>query len=154
MSTSDAAGGLKVLSIVLIAYVAWAFLSFPAQLSEPIAQRLAIPVGFTTGIVNGLTGSQVMPILPYFLALNLERDALITAINLSFTFSSLLMLLGLGYLGLIQLPLLGLALGGIVTVALGITLGAQVRKLLAPDLYKRLVLMVLAGLGFVLVFKT
>jgi hypothetical protein len=42
----------------------------PARLEKPLA-----PVtGLATGIVNGLTGSQLMPVLPYLMALHLERE--------------------------------------------------------------------------------
>ena len=94
-----------------------------------------------------------MPILPYLLAFKLERDAWVTAINVSFTLSSVLMLFGLGRFGLIQLPLLRIALLGTLFVALGITSGMRVRRLLAQKLYKRLVLFLLIILGIGLILR-
>ncbi len=95
-----------------------------------------------------------MPILPYLLALNLNRDVFVTAINLSFTFSSIFMLIGLSKFGLISLPMLVVAVVGTLFVALGITLGAHVRKQLSSDVYKRLVLLLLMVLGVSLLLKT
>jgi hypothetical protein len=37
-----------------------------------------LPSGFVTGTINGIIGSQVMPILPYLLALDLNRDVFVT----------------------------------------------------------------------------
>ncbi len=64
------------------------------------------------------------------------------------------MLIGLSKFGLISLPLLGVAIIGTLFVALGITLGAHVRKRLSSGLYKRLVLMLLMVLGLSLLLKT
>ena len=146
--------GRKVLGIVLLAYAVWALLKRDMYLSKTMAQLLTLPTGFVTGIINGVTGSQVMPILPYLLALDLKRDVFVTAINLSFTFSSIFMLIGLSRFGLISLPLLGIAIVGTLFVALGITLGARVRKRLSSDLYKRLVLLLLMVLGISLLLKS
>lgn len=126
----------------------------PQRLSQRnLSRYLTIPTGLTTGILNGLTGSQVMPILPYLLALDLERDEFVTAINISFTVSSLFMIMGLSRFGLISPSLLGIALLGTAFVALGITLGSRIRRRLDPDGYKRLVLILLMILGGSLILK-
>ena len=154
LKTMDGSVGRSVLGGVLIAYALWAIFNTQVRLQQPLAQVLVIPVGFITGVINGVTGSQVMPILPYLLALDLERDEFVTAINLSFTLSSLVMLIGLIRLGLIQVSLSGIALSGVLFVALGISLGTRSRKLLAPDYYKRLVLILLVILGISLILKS
>lgn len=126
----------------------------PQRLRQKTLSRyLTIPTGLTTGILNGLTGSQLMPILPYLLALDLKRDEFVTAINLSFIVSSLFMILGLSRFGLISPSLLGIALLGTLFVALGITLGSRIRRRLDPDGYKRLVLILLLVLGGSLILK-
>jgi hypothetical protein len=45
--------------------------------------------------INGLTGSQLMPVLPYLMALHLDRERFVQAINCSFTASSIVMAIGL-----------------------------------------------------------
>jgi len=50
-----------VLGAVLMCYALWALRSPAVGLSSSWETRLASPVGFLTGIINGVTGSQVMP---------------------------------------------------------------------------------------------
>ena len=138
------------LGVVLLGYGLWGLWARPqSELTLPAgpAQVLAAPAGFATGIVNGLTGSQVMPVLPYFLALRLEPDVLVQAINTSFTASSLVMLAGLGQIGLLTWEKLGVSAAGIAPVALGIWLGGKIRQRLSEARFRRLVLLLLVGLG-------
>jgi uncharacterized membrane protein YfcA len=63
-----------ILGLVLIFYAFWALTNKPFTLSKDWERHLKMPAGFLTGFVNGLTGSQVMPSLPYLLSLNLHKD--------------------------------------------------------------------------------
>ncbi len=82
-----------ILGLVLIVYTLWTFNSSQSSLSVVWEQRLKGPVGFCTGFINGLTGSQMMPSMPYLLSLDLDRNAFVQAINISFTLSSLVLFL-------------------------------------------------------------
>lgn len=110
-------------------------------------------VGITTGLVNGLTGSQIMPILPYLMALDITKDELVQAINTSFTFASIIMLFGLGKLGLMNWDIAMISAAGLVPVWLGIWLGGKVRRLLPEVVFRKVVLVMVALLGAGLVFK-
>ncbi len=56
----------------------------------PAAERWAGPVvGGLTGLVAGATGVFVVPMVPYLSALGLERDALVHALGVAFTVSTL-----------------------------------------------------------------
>ena len=89
-----------ILGLVLIIYGVITITQPAFRLPTALARRLEIPVGFTTGLVNGVTGSQVMPVLPYLLSLPLERNVFIQAINISFTISSVVFAIGLAWVGL------------------------------------------------------
>lgn len=114
---------------------------------------VAGPVGLITGLVNGLTGSQVMPILPYLMSLNLTKDQLVQAINTSFTLASLVMLVGLNRLGLFTLEVGIVSAAGVIPVAAGIWLGGRVRRRLPEAVFRRVVLVLLAFLGAGLIVK-
>ncbi|MFO1047762.1 MAG: TSUP family transporter, partial [Geminicoccaceae bacterium] len=85
---------------------------------------VGLAAGIATGAVTAVTGVFVIPAVPFLQALGLERAALIQALGLSFTLSTLglaALLAGSGMLGgervwqsLLALPpsLLGLLLGG------------------------------------------
>ncbi len=113
--------------------------------------RTAGTIGFFTGLVNGLTGSQVMPILPYLISLKLTKDELVQAINTSFTISSVIMLFGLGRLGLFTGEIALISTIGLIPVCVGIWLGGRVRRLLPEAVFRKTVfiLLILLGLGLI-----
>lgn len=136
-----------VLGGVLFVYGAWSLSRAEIVLSARSERWLAGPVGFATGVVNGLTGSQVMPVLPYLLALRLHPDLFVQAINISFTASTLVMFVGLGKLGLLSGHIALLSASGIVPVAAGIWLGGRIRRRLGEAAFRRAVLVALLVIG-------
>jgi uncharacterized membrane protein YfcA len=137
----------RVLGIILTLYAIWALCARNIVLSRRTERWLAIPVGFSTGIVNGLTGSQIMPTLPFMLSLKLDKDTFIQAINISFTFSSLIMLLLLGRYGLLNFQLLETSIMGTIFVGAGIFSGGKIRKMLPEGKHKLVVLIFLLLIG-------
>jgi uncharacterized membrane protein YfcA len=111
------------------------------------------PIGFVTGAINGLTGSQVMPVLPYLLALKMNPARLVQTVNCSFTFSSLLMMIGLSKMGLMTIETVIISAGGLIPVYVGIALGNRARWHLKPEFFRRLVLLTLIVFGGVLISR-
>lgn len=147
----EAAAAGAALGAVLILYVG-AVWTRPALRLEPGLERPLAPlVGFATGLVNGVTGSQVMPILPYLLALGLDPQRFVQAINISFTLSSLAMAIGLAGLGFMTAGVLALSLACVGPVWLGARAGAAMRRRLAPETFRRAVLILLGISGFTLI---
>lgn len=143
-----------ILGTVMFLYGVWGLKNGIASLSQANEKRLKLPIGVISGLVNGATGSQIMPIMPYLLSLKMDRDLFVQTINCSFTISTLVMMAGLGKLGLISQPVLVLSAAGIVPVALGIFLGGRIRRRVSEERYRRLVLILLIVLGAGLVIKT
>lgn len=143
-----------VLGLVLILYALMALWQRPFTLSEAAERRLKAPVGFLTGFINGLTGSQVMPVLPYLLSLGLSTNTFIQAINISFTFSSLIMLLGINQAGYLSAPPLLVAFAAAIPVTAIVYAGGKVRNRISSNLYQKLVLLFLLALGIILSVKS
>jgi len=143
-----------ILGLVLISYAFWALKNKSFAISEEWERLLKMPVGFCTGLINGLTGSQVMPVLPYLLSLGLDKKAFIQAINISFTFSSLVMLVGMDRLGHLSLHTLLTAIGGLVPVLLTVTLAGKLQARLTGASHRTLVLTFLLVMGLILLVKT
>jgi hypothetical protein len=147
LSTVKSSSSAAILGAVLVAYAVFA-LSNPAfALSCKNVSRLKIPVGITTGILNGTTGSQVMPVLPFLLSAGLTPDRLVQAVNISFTASSLVMIAGLAYLNILNLKLLLLSALGLLPVYVGITAGGALRRRLPEKIFRIGVLLMLIALG-------
>ncbi len=136
-----------VLGVVLIGYAGFALWRPDLRLAPRLERPLAPVAGFATGVVNGLTGSQVMPVLPYLMALHLAPALMLATINISFTLSSLVMAAGLSRLGLLDVQGLAVSAAGVPVVWLGVRLGAGLRRRLPQERFRQAVLAMLAALG-------
>lgn len=154
LSSVKSSWSRAVLGAILFIYALWAWRTQTSiALSSQAERRWFIPVGLVTGVVNGITGSQVMPALPFMLALQLHKDLFVQAINLSFTLSSLVMLVLLSRFGILSWDILGVAVVGILPVALGIFLGGKLRQRLPDDAFRKVVLVFLLVIGLSLVVR-
>ncbi|WP_321365497.1 sulfite exporter TauE/SafE family protein [uncultured Desulfuromusa sp.] len=142
-----------LLGLILTTYAIWALSNKSFSLSTQWERHLKFPAGFLTGFVNGLTGSQVMPSLPYLLSLDIDRNLFVQAINISFTLSSLVMLVGMKYWGYLPPSTSMVAVGGIIPVLIALYLSGEMRKKLTGKVHRRLVLMFLLVTGSILVLK-
>lgn len=142
-----------ILGLVLIAYASWALLNKPTVLSDKAESLLKAPAGFSTGFVNGLTGSQVMPSLPYLLSLNLPKHDFVQAINISFTLSSLIMMFGMNWHGYLPLQTLILAVFGLAPVLITLYFAGKLQKRLNGETYRKIVLGFLLLIGITLILK-
>ncbi|MCW2310124.1 sulfite exporter TauE/SafE family protein [Rhodobium gokarnense] len=149
----DGVAAGAVLGVVLALYGAFALASPELVVPRRLEAPLAPPTGFLAGFFNGLTGSQLMPILPYLMALRLEPDRFIQAINISFCLSSAVMAVGLAKIGLMTWHTLAISIAGLVPVFAGIKAGTALRRRLSVDAFRRLVLVVLIVLGAALVVR-
>lgn len=154
LSHSSSEGPRALLGVVMLSYGIWALKNEIVPITERQEKLLLAPVGFISGIVNGVTGSQLMPIMPYLLSVKMDRDIFIQTINCAFTLNTLVMIAGLGKLGLVTLPVLYLSGAGIIPVALGIFLGGLLRKRITDVIYRKAVLVLLVIMGFNLLMMT
>jgi len=141
------------LGLVLVLYSSWALIAKEHLISKRTERLISYPVGFATGLVNGFTGSQIMPILPYMLSLKLHKDIFVQAVNISFTLSSFTLIILLRKYDLLAVGYLGTSIGGIVVVFAGVFLGGKVRKILPEKRYKQIVLAFLFLIGLSLIIK-
>jgi uncharacterized membrane protein YfcA len=115
----------------------------------PGAERWAGPVaGCVNGVLTGMTGSFVVPGVPYMQALGLPRDMLVQAMGVLFTLSTLGLGLALAGRGLIGA---GLGLQSVAAVApavLGMWLGQRLRGRIPEAVFRRVFFAALAVLGF------
>jgi uncharacterized protein len=141
------------LGLVMLLYVGFALTNARFRLTEARTRKLEPLIGAATGFVNGLTGSQVMPVIPYLLSLDLARERFLQASNQSFTLSSIVMFAGLGLAGLMTVPVVAVSACGLVLVALGVRIGQRISRHLAPQAFRTAVLLVLAVLGLGLILR-
>ncbi len=153
LAHTDGAEAGAALGAVLLLYCAFAFAQPHWRLPEHLERPGGPLVGLTTGMVNGLTGSQVMPILPYLMSLGLKREVFVQAINLSFTLSSLVMVVGLARLGLMSTNAALISVAGVAISIAGVRGGEAMRRRLSDAAFRVAVLVVLSGAGLGLLTK-
>ena len=153
LDTVDVRMSAAVLGVVLAGYCLFALANPHLMLPSALERPLAPLVGLLTGLINGVTGSQVMPVLPYLLSLKLDPNRFVQAINCSFSLSSIVMAIGLSRLGLMNLETAALSVAGLIFVYAGVALGNRARRALKPDQFRVAVLVMLMALGGSLVFR-
>lgn len=153
LTSVDQRLSIGVLGTVIVAYAAMSLLQPNLTLRQPWDRILNAPVGFATGLLTGLTGSQVMPLLPYMMGLHLEPNRLIQAINLAVTITSIFLGIGLLLSGIMDVPSLGLSMLAVLPALVGVSLGNRARGLLPVLLFRRLMLSVLFAIGMMFVLR-
>jgi len=142
-----------ILGIVLIVYALYSLAKPDLALNPKIEAPLRFPVGLGTGIINGMTGCQLIPVLPYLMALRLDPNRFIQAINISFTLSSLLMAIGLTHIGYMTWRIAALSALALLPMYIGVRSGNSLRQRMSVATFRTCVLVLLIFLGAVLVAR-
>lgn len=110
-------------------------------------------VGAATGVIGGTTGTHVLPAVPYFQALGLEKDALLQAMGLSFSVSSIVMLAALADYGALHRGNVLASALGLVPALVGMAAGQNLRSFISPELFRTCLFVGLLLLALHLVYK-
>lgn len=136
-----------LLGLLLVAYgglsLAGVRLAIPAH-----REAWAGPVfGAANGILTGMTGSFVVPGVMFLQAIGLGRDALVQAMGMLFTVSTVALALALQGNGLFPKELGLVSLAGIVPAVIGMVAGAKIRKRLSEERFRKIFFGAIALLG-------
>ncbi len=104
-------------------------------------------IGLLTGLLTGATGIFVIPAVPYFNSLGLDREELIQTLGLSFTVSTLALAAGLLSSGKFELSVAGTSLLALLPALGGMFLGQRLRERLQPAVFRRWFFVALIVLG-------
>ena len=140
------------LGVVLAAYALYALLARPRQLPARHERWLSPLVGMITGLVSGATGVFVVPAVPYIQSLGLEKDALVQALGLSFTVSTVALAASLVWHGAFQADNLIWSSAAVLPALAGMGLGQALRRRVSPAAFRRgfLICLLLLGLEMAL----
>ena len=119
-------------------------------LARGLERPLQVPVGLLNGFFTGLTGSQMMPLLPYMLALRLDPDRLVQANNVAVTLASAFLAVGLVTAGLMTWPTAALSGLAVIPALGGVQLGTWARRHIPIASFRVIVLALLVVMGFML----
>ena len=148
LAGDDAGIASAALGCALLLYAAFGLSPVRLPRVAPQAERWLGPAaGTATGLVTAATGVFVLPAVPYLQALGLERDQLVQALGLSFTVSTLALAASLAGSGTLGAGLAGSSLLALLPALAGMAAGQWIRRVLRPDLFRRLFFLGLLLLG-------
>lgn len=117
-------------------------------------ERAASPlVGLVTGIVTAATGVFVLPAVPYLQGLRLERDALVQALGLCFTVSTLALAASLLLAGEYSPGAAGTSVYALVPAMIGMGTGQWLRGRIRAQTFRRCFFVGLFALGLHLMLR-
>ena len=140
--------GTILLGILLVIYSVISLRKYVFAVRPRDEKWIGAIVGLVTGAISAATGVQVIPSMPYFQAIGMEKDELIQALGVFFTIATLVQAFNLSAAGLLNEST---ALPGVVALACsftGMAIGQAVRTRLEPDAFRRwfLISMILLGI--------
>lgn len=138
---------LATLGFVMISYALFALARPHVSLPMKLQAALKVPTGLTTGLLAGLTGSQLMPLIPFVLSCRMDKTETAQAINLAVLIASSFLGVGLAASQLLTADILLWSVAAIAPATLGTLLGDRIRSGLSPDMFRTLVLALLALMG-------
>ena len=136
-----------LLGLLLAAYAAQGLAG--ASIAVPARwQAWAGPAfGTANGILTGMTGSFAVPGVLYLQAIGLGRDALVQAMGMLFTVSTVALAVSLQHHGLLDAPLGLASAAALVPAFLGMALGQVLRRRLPEARFRRVFFLAVLALG-------
>jgi uncharacterized protein len=145
LSSVDPRSATSILGLLLVSYAIFSLSKPKLALSESAERHLKIPVGFLNGVLTGLTGSQVIPLVPYMMSTRLETSQAIQAINIGVLVLTTLLGGGLLAAQLVDPILFQLSVLAAAPALAGVSLGAALRSRL-PQPFIRTIVVTTVGL--------
>lgn len=131
--------GQGALGIVLVAYALFGLSPLRLPSVPPGREGWLGPLaGFCTGLLTAATGVFVLPAVPYLQALSLERPALMQALGLSFTTSTLALAAVLADGGALDGAGAANSALALLPALLGMVFGQWLQKRLRPAVFRRI----------------
>lgn len=153
LATVDPKVSTSLLGVMLISYSIFGLLRPEITICEPSATRLQIPIGLAHGTIAGLTGSQLVPLVPYLLSINLSPQTILQSSNSMFTINIILAGIFLSRGSEMGFILFLASMLCVVPTFLGVAAGVLISRHLSVSRFKPTVLTVLLGLGFAMLHR-
>lgn len=142
---------IGMLGASMVAYAGLALAMPKLSLHEKTARWLRLPVGFINGVLTGLTGAQVIPLVPYMMALHMPTGQTIQAINIGVLVLSSMLGVSLVATKAVEPLLIGASIAGILPALAGAALGASLQSKMPAALLRTLILTIVGLSGLKLI---
>lgn len=140
-----------LLGCLLIVYASAGLAKRPFVIGPRHEVWAGVLLGATNGVLTGMTGSFVVPGVPFLQAIGLSRDMLIQAMGILFCISTLILALAMQKNGLLTAELGGISTISLLPAILGMWIGQNMRQKLSESLFRRIFFLSLLILGLYIV---
>lgn len=111
-------------------------------------------LGAVNGVLTGMTGTFLVPGVLFLQGIGLSRDALVQALGMLFTLSTVALAVALHGNGLLHFSYGSLSAAALVPAAIGMALGQRIRKRLPEERFRRVLFIALLLLGAYIVVRS
>jgi len=136
-----------LLGTLLVVYAAVNLGGFRVRIATRHEAWAGPLLGSANGILTGMTGSFVVPGVMFLQAIGLARDALIQAMGMLFTVSTVALAVALQDNGLLSFEHAVLSVIALLPAIMGMVFGRRIRQRLSEQLFRRVFFVSLLGLG-------
>jgi len=136
-----------LLGLLLVAYAAANLAGLRLRVEARHEGWIGASMGLVNGVLSGMTGSFGIPGVMYLQALGLSRDALIQAMGMLFTVSTLALGLALQGANLLRLEHGVLSTLALLPALAGMAIGQRFRKRFSEELFRKIFFLSLLVLG-------
>ena len=136
-----------LLGLLLVAYAAANLAGLRLRVEARHERWAGALAGLVNGVLTGMTGSFVVPGVMFLQALGLSRDALIQAMGMLFTVSTLALGFALQADNLLRLEHGVLSTMALVPAMAGMVMGQRIRKRFSEQLFRKIFFLSLLALG-------
>jgi uncharacterized protein len=150
-ANADAMTGL--LGVVLCIYAASGLMRIDPASPGRHEPWLSPIIGVVSGVLNGLTGSFVVPGVLYLQSLRFPRDGFIQSMGVLFTTSTIALAAALQKEQLVSRELAILSVAGVVPAIAGMVLGQMIRRRLSEDVFRTVFFVAVLVLGAYIVLR-
>ena len=138
------------LGVLLVIYATIGLRKFVFSVARRDEKWVGAVVGLVTGVISAATGVQVIPSMPYFQAIGMERDELVQALGVFFTVATVALAFNLSSAGLLDELTTWPGVVALACSFTGMALGQAVRSRMEPDAFRRWFLISMIFLGIYL----
>lgn len=143
-----------LLGVLLVVYAVVGLAGLKISVKPAREQPVGFVLGIVNGVLTGMTGSFVVPGVMYLQALGLPRDALVQAMGILFTLSTLALAIALGGARLLSLELGVISVAGLLPAIAGMMVGQRIRGRLSESGFRRVFFLALLVVGGYIVLRS
>lgn len=136
-----------LLGVLLVAYAALSLAGVRIKIGPGRERTVGVLMGATNGVLTGMTGSFVVPGVLYLQATGLARDALVQAMGILFTLSTLALAVALQRNRLLDAQTLWLSAAAVLPAIVGMLAGSRIRRRLSEAAFRKVFFICLLLLG-------